>query len=355
NGEQIIFDGILSTTDTIIYTDSLLPSTNYSLTAEMDGSNYKTTSTTQFRTMDTTSHDFTWQTWIFGEGSTSDLNDVAIIDENNIWVVGEIHTRDTDRYDSTGVWLSPYNAIHWDGESWEVKRILYEGGFWAIRTIYAFSLTDIWFSAFVRYNSENFNELSIPDILTGWGINKMWGTSSKNLYVVGNNGNVASYDGSSWQKLESGTELNIYDIWGNEFTNTFYCCATSLSSPDKALLKYSNGKIEKVPTPFSGSIYSVWYQSEYRQYIAGSYFHERLNGEWKKNERLSDQITTAVRGNDVNDIMVVGLEGKIEHYNGSTWERYNRIGVLGSVDIKSDVAVAVGYIGNKVVIHLGKR
>ncbi len=31
----------------------------------------------------------------------------------------------------------------------------------------------------------------------------IWGTSSKNFYVVGNNGNIAHYDGSKWTKIQS--------------------------------------------------------------------------------------------------------------------------------------------------------
>jgi len=45
--------------------------------------------------MDTTSHNFTWQTWTFGEHSSSRLYDVAIINENNIWAVGEIYMKDS--------------------------------------------------------------------------------------------------------------------------------------------------------------------------------------------------------------------------------------------------------------------
>ena len=44
---------------------------------------------------DTTSHNFTWQTWTFGEHSSSVLYDVVIIDENNIWAVGEIYLSDS--------------------------------------------------------------------------------------------------------------------------------------------------------------------------------------------------------------------------------------------------------------------
>ncbi|GAB6283729.1 MAG: hypothetical protein STSR0008_25320 [Ignavibacterium sp.] len=46
--------------------------------------------------MDTTSHNFSFETWTFGgEAGSSVLYDVAIIDENNIWAVGEIRISDT--------------------------------------------------------------------------------------------------------------------------------------------------------------------------------------------------------------------------------------------------------------------
>ncbi len=45
-------------------------------------------------TMDTTSHNFTWQTFTFDKHSSSVLNEVAIIDENNIWAVGKDTKRD---------------------------------------------------------------------------------------------------------------------------------------------------------------------------------------------------------------------------------------------------------------------
>jgi hypothetical protein len=40
------------------------------------------------------------------------LYDVAIIDENNVWVVGEIE-------DDSG----KFNAAHWNGGEWELIRI----------------------------------------------------------------------------------------------------------------------------------------------------------------------------------------------------------------------------------------
>jgi hypothetical protein len=74
------------------------------------------------------------------------LSDVAIIDENNIWAVGAVYL-----YDSLGnIDQNVYNAIHWDGNNWTVKRIstLNRGQYDAtvLNAIVAFSAKDIWVS-----------------------------------------------------------------------------------------------------------------------------------------------------------------------------------------------------------------
>ena len=113
--------------DTLITDISLLPSRRYKYTAIVRENGKQVTMSNELSvtTMDTTSSNFTWQTFTFGEHSSSVLYDVAIIDENNIWAVGEIYMKD-----SLG---SPdphaYNAVHWDGSEWKVKKIsvLYKG------------------------------------------------------------------------------------------------------------------------------------------------------------------------------------------------------------------------------------
>ncbi|MBK7500057.1 MAG: hypothetical protein IPI19_13445 [Ignavibacteriales bacterium] len=107
----------LSTNDSVLYIDSLLPNQTYKLIAAMQQSNNVSNEVT-VTTMDTTSHNFTWQTFEFGQHSSSTLYDVAIIDENNIWAVGEIYMNDSlGNPDPTF-----YNVVHWDGQSWELKR-----------------------------------------------------------------------------------------------------------------------------------------------------------------------------------------------------------------------------------------
>jgi hypothetical protein len=77
----------LGKNDTTVYIDSLLPNKSYELQAQFSQSNQTTSSNKlAVQTLDTTSNNFTWQTYTFGDpnAGSSQLSDVAIIDENNI-------------------------------------------------------------------------------------------------------------------------------------------------------------------------------------------------------------------------------------------------------------------------------
>ena len=94
--DEIIQTVNVGESETLFYFDGLLPNTTYKFDAVTyeDGKEVKSNPVT-FTTLDTTTHNFTWQTFEFGQHSSSTLYDVAIIDENNIWAVGEIYMNDS--------------------------------------------------------------------------------------------------------------------------------------------------------------------------------------------------------------------------------------------------------------------
>ncbi len=353
--------------DSVIYIDSLLPKTTYTFQAFIQSSNQTFKSNElSVTTMDTTSHNFTWQTWTFGEHSSSVLNDVAIIDENNIWAVGEIYMND-----SLG---NPdpifYNAAHWNGQEWELKRILYGGWIWTIKTIFAFSANDIWFSAFARYDGQNFIELPIPSILTGWTINKIWGSSDNDMYAVGNNGNIAHYANGQWTKIQSGTDLDINDIWGdyNEKTGKWEILAVAsniLQSFEKEVIQI-NGRSAEVLNKegIDETLSSVWFKSNRKYYVAGSGIYEKsnLNEETWKGDPLdiTNYFIYKFRGVSLNDIVAAGGVGEVLHFNGISWKSYFEEAGLNygnyySTTIKDNMIAVVGVDAPKAAITIGIR
>lgn len=345
----------LSTQDTLLYIDSLLPNQTYKfkvvLTNNPQPTSYPqppTSNEVSVTTMDTTSHEFSWQSWEFGECGSSSLYDVAIIDENNIWAVGEIYMLDSlGRPDPNA-----YNAVHWDGTKWELKRVYYKGGFWPIRTIFAFNANDIWFSGYMRYFNGQIIELEIPEILIGWGINKLWGSSSSDLYAVGNNGNIAHWDGVKWRKIESGTNANIVDISGIQNAQgkyTKYCAA------DNLLLKIDgDNNLTSIAVDQGMFLNSVWVASNVIVYTAGNGITLYNNNRWQTINSPETNTIYGIKGQSFNDIVGLSAKLSIFHFNGYRWNSIQTgiNNIYLKIQIKNNTIATVGWQSNKALITL---
>ncbi len=73
----------------------MLPGKTYNITAIVNNTEQTDTSNLlQAVTLDTTTHNFSYQTFELGDpatGNSSILWDVDIVDKDNIWAVGEIY------------------------------------------------------------------------------------------------------------------------------------------------------------------------------------------------------------------------------------------------------------------------
>ena len=369
NGNTI-FNSRLQTADTVIYDSLLTPATSYRYRFfATDQGETSPAAETVLTTMDTTSHDFDWQVYTFGgQKGSSVFYDVAIIDENDIWAVGEIYTADTYTYDSLGNWIDPYNAAHWDGQNWTLTRIYYTDGsnkYWrVIKSIFAFSKNDIFFGNFVHWDGKKYNSLEL-NISFPSKINKIWGTSSSDLYVVGNNGLMAHYDGTGWTRIETGTELDIRDIWGVE--DHIMVVASNYNSRARRILTLKEKKFSSLPsTPVSSDISSIWFGPDFRQYYISTgegIFHKAVlsASSWRRISfaESSRYYLNRIRGLAGNDIFFVGHYGEVLHYNGLSFRSYraytDRGGVYNSLDVSKERIIAVGHDGRAGVIAVGLR
>jgi|WetSurMetagenome_2_1015567.scaffolds.fasta_scaffold05058_2 hypothetical protein len=347
--------------DTLLCVDSLLPNQTYSFQSVIQSIN-QASNELSVTTMDTTSHNFTFETFTFGTIGNSTLYDCAILSPENIWAVGEISIADTSLNGYT-----TYNAVHWDGSQWELKRILYQGSFWAIRTVFALNENDIWFSAFVRYDGHNFIELPIPPILNGWTINKIWGRSSNDLYAVGNDGNIAHYQNWQWSKITSGTDVDLKDIYGTPDGKELWTCGWSNQNGRVTILKVNKNAVESIwdsQTNTELIIYSrlllntlcangnneflfatgvVIRHSLLDKRIARYEWVNYLNG--KKVLELGN-YAYKIRASNKNNIIVAGDAAMIWHFNGKSWykfdEIYNTENRLYGLFVTDNLIVAVG-------------
>ncbi len=362
---ELLKDGVhsetfsLTSTDTILYIDALLPNNSYSFTSIIQSSDRSITSPSlPVTTMDTTSHNFTWQTWTFGgDAGSCTLYDVAIINENDIWAVGEIYLLDSVGQPDPQL----YNLMRWNGIRWSVDRIYYhqngQSFLSSIKSIFAFNDADIWLGmdALLHYDGNNFQSKGISKAFQSW-INKIWGTSSNDLYVVGDNGSIAHYQNGHWSRIESGTEANIGDIWGIPDGSGGY--NKYLAADNSMLILDAGNNLQTVNADPGHSIASLWGKTTRLVYTAGGYgvsLYKNFN--WDKPGGSDINTIYNIKGNAFNDVFGLSSTLSILHFNGFSW-RY----IIPSVnniyyrqDSKDGIIAATGWQGEKAMITIIKK
>ena len=267
--ERLRFAAIAETT---VVDTGLLPARGYSYTAllQQNGQTVKQASASLI-TMDTTSHNFSWTIDTIGNFGSL-LFDVAIINENDIWCVGEIYA------DSAQPWL-PYNAVHWDGQQWELKQIpvkVFPNSnstiIASLQSIIAFDTNDIFVTTggqVIRYDGNNWGQwiflwTDLHDTTFG-GINKFWGTNNTDLWGAGDKGNIFHFDGNNWQRIESGTDVLLRDISGfyNPATGEekVYVSGFSSNYQEGVVLRKLGSEWEVLDNGVDGPLSSLYYNN----------------------------------------------------------------------------------------------
>ena len=139
----------------------------------------------------------------------------------------------------------------------------------------------------------------------------VWGSSSNDVFAVGNNGSILHYDGNQWRAMNSGTSASLYGVWGTSSDNVF-------AVGEGGTILHYNG--------------SVWHSVD-----SGAHDQIQVNGIW---------------GSSGSDIFIVGVDeengdGIILHYNGSEWQEMNRRALIYFGEIwgtePNDIFVLGGY------------
>lgn len=312
---------------------------------------------------DTTSSNFTFQTYTFGGNAGGCLlNDVTIVNDTDIWAVGMIYLDSADGNPD----ITPYNAVHWNGKAWTLLRIpyIYQGQpfYHPISAVFALSPDDVWFggNGMEHWDGQKFSDIeAVNPFWFGELMTSIWASSDNNIYVVGSGGTAAHF-GGSWQALNTGTTTDINDAWGVG-NSPVYCAVSNSFDPneEKRILKITNGTKVDTVSWVGREVSSVWTPDGTHLYACGDGVFENDGGGWKEMVTGASIYTSCIRGNGTNDIVVVGGFGFIAHWNGAHWEIYPpSMDVLYTkVAMKGNMIVAVGNsaTSEQAVITVGSR
>ena len=368
---------LLNTKDSLLYIDSLLPNKSYSFIASHSGlpsgSSGISSNQLSVTTMDTTSHDFTFETFSFGgEAGSCALYDVAIINENSIIAVGTIFLNDSLGHPDP----QPFGIAIWDGQSWELKKIFHSTNIPVTpRGILVINPNEIYLAAgsIFRWDGISstvqmvFSRLNLPN--PNATIEKLWGNSSSSVYGVGNVGSIVCYNGVQWSRIESGTELNFHDIYGATDPRTgeqqiLAVCSRNLPLGKGIYRIQGNTAYEISSSPIQWELAGVWFIANRHYYVVGDGIYEKKYLSdllWKDNGfDITHYVTPKIRGNGLNDVFAVGAFGETIHYNGFSWESYIEetglnSGGYFSVSTKNNTVTAVGFEYQSAVVIIGNR
>jgi hypothetical protein len=280
----------LTSADTILYVDSLLPNTNYKYQASSI-EHQASSNLLNVTTMDTTSHNFNFQTWTFGgQAGSCTLYDVAIINENDIWADGG-------------------RVYHFNGSVWE----------------------DL---------SEKY-----PIFINNIEYLSLWGTSSSDMYFGNYWGKIIYWDGNNASVVGDFPNTRIGDLYG--LNHNFIIGVGNTGVVPSTIVKFDGAEwniFEGID--FTGHILASTYivnKDEY--YIGGAISYRYFSGEWNTIPGNMYRI----RGNqETGEIVGVGPGNTLVHFNGVDWydfkdeisQEYN---ALYGVFLTGNKIFAVGF------------
>ncbi|MCK5452929.1 MAG: glucosyl transferase, partial [Calditrichia bacterium] len=179
------------------------------------------------------------------------------------------------------------------------------------------------------------------------------------------NGSIAHYNSNVWEKIESGTELPIKDIWGVSSTvseqNLILAPASKkYNVGEKKLLHINNNshEVKEMLWPFQNRrIHSVWFRDPRQIWVCGAGIFLYKNSEWNEFTNVPLMFTNRIRGKDINDIFVVGDFGIVTHFNGISWKTFFDFpaSLYYSCDYNENIMVAVGGLNPDAIILQATR
>lgn len=184
------------------------------------------------------------------------------------------------------------------------------------------------------------------------------GTSSgSDFYIAGDGGSIAYYQNGKWQKMVSGTDQDISDIWG--YKGIIDSKDVVLYAAGKQIFQLSGNTSLVANFNPDRIMRSVWFNFRNIVYAAGDGIFSISNNSWRK-EDISDQYAVfRIRGTDINNIWATGGFGFTAQFNGARWTTINEVslssGNYESLDVKGNIVALVGFEGNSAIITIGTK
>jgi hypothetical protein len=214
-------------------------------------------------------------------------------------------------------------------------------------------------SAFFHYDGKAWASLSPGGTDTYWWAH---GTSSKDVWAVGETGRITHWDGAKFTEHASGTKATLYGVWAAAANDVWAVGGTpegGTSKPNDVLLHFDGTSWAPSPLPqtLGRTFFKIWgtpHGGAYALYIAGEFgtIWHRAGPTWAleaNSPPLATGNLTTVSGCSDTEVYAVGGNDVLVS-DGATWKRANvtlESGVNGVACASPGNAVLVGFGGVK--------
>ena len=167
-------------------------------------------------------------------------------------------------------------VIHFDGTAWALESTPTTQNLWGVWGAWP---TDLWAvggdgitdgqATLLHWNGSSWSQIALPPLqkVGVYQLLKVWGTSAKDVYVVGQRGVVLHFDGGTWTEELVGASDDLVSLWGTGPDRV-----VAVGGRSNAIVSVWDGSSWKTttlaPTP---GLNGVWMRTPGVAHVVGTY------------------------------------------------------------------------------------
>lgn len=206
-------------------------------------------------------------------------------------------------------------AIRYDGKSlWgmDVGAVGELAGVWGSSSEDVFAVGEA--GVILNYNGQKWEAMESPVEVR---LNGIWGSAGDDVFAVGKNGTILHYDGTAWTAMQSGTTLDFNAVWGAG-RNEFYAVG------DRGLVLHYDGTAwSEISIGTSLPLISISGSSPQNIFVLGTgstIFHYD-GSNWKEITNGTTNHLNGIWSDGRGEVFVVGENGDALHFDGVNWRK----------------------------------
>jgi hypothetical protein len=208
-------------------------------------------------------------------------------------------------------------VAHYNGSAWS---LLTSPGIGDLQGLVAFPSDTAWVvgiaGARARWNGTAWTTFSTPAF--GGTLYATWGTSTSDVYAVGDSAKIFHWTGSAWtaESPPTGFTTALRGVWGAADGSVVYAVGLNGS-----ILERLAGVWTKLSSPITSDLRGIWGTGTqfYAVGVSGKIITSSSGGAWTA---MTSPVTSTLKelgGASATDIYAAGDVGTVLHYNGIAW------------------------------------